>query len=86
MAETASGIRQKGIDLASSRCGIELVDAFGRRKIGLNCFDFGTAVTKRGRRLLDLTFVSRDQQIVTLVCTENLNSDVVTIKSAKDRI
>ena len=51
MAETAPGICQKGVDLTALHGRIELVHAFGGRKIGLKGFDFGAAAAKRGRRL-----------------------------------
>ena len=40
VAETATGIRQQSIDWPAFRRGIELVHTFGRRKIGLDSFDF----------------------------------------------
>jgi hypothetical protein len=43
MAKSAPRFCQKDIDLATLRGGIQLVYAFGRRKIGLEGFDFGTA-------------------------------------------
>ncbi len=67
MAEAAPRIRQEGIHLTTLRSRIELVHAFGRRQIGLECFDLGSDVPKGCRRLLDLRFVGRDQKVVALL-------------------
>jgi hypothetical protein len=67
MAETASRIRQEGIDLTALGGRVQLVDAFSRGQIRLNGFDFSAPVTKGSRRLLDLGFIGRNQKIVALL-------------------
>ena len=68
MAKAAAGIRQQGIDLTTLRRRIELVHAFGCRKIGLKSLDFRAIALERSRRLLDLGLVRRDQKIVAFLC------------------
>ncbi|MDB5091863.1 MAG: Alcohol dehydrogenase GroES domain protein, partial [Mucilaginibacter sp.] len=90
MAETAPGIRQKGVDLTTLRGGIQLVYTFGRRKIGLKGFDFGAGVTKGSRRLLDLRFVRRDQKVVPFLAQRFANSNPMPVDApvtiAKGRV
>jgi hypothetical protein len=54
VAEPAAGIRQQGVDLTPLRGRIELIHAFGRRKIGLERFDRRALAPQRSRRPFDL--------------------------------
>jgi hypothetical protein len=66
MAETAPRVRQECFYGTALCSRIKLVDAFDRRKIGLEGFDLGTAASKESRYLLDLRFVGCDQKVVAL--------------------
>ncbi len=67
MAEAAPRIRQKGINLTTLRSCIQLVHAFGRGQIRLECLDLGSTFKKGCRRPLDLGFVGRNQKVVALL-------------------
>jgi len=90
MAETAPGIRQKGIDLTTLHGRIKLVHTLGGRKIGLKGFDFGAAVTKGSRSLLDLRFVRCDQKVVAFFAQRFANSNPIPVEApvtiAKGRV
>ena len=59
VSETLAGIRQQGVDRASFDRFIKFVDAFGRRQIGLNCFNFHADLAELICRLDYLRFVGR---------------------------
>ena len=64
LAEPAAGIGQQRIDRPAAGGGIELVDAFRRREIGLHRIDLPRRSSAQpGSRLLDLRLVGGDQQV-----------------------
>jgi hypothetical protein len=64
----AAGIRQQGVNLSALHGRIKLVHTFGCRKISLKGFHLRAIAPERGRRLLDLRFVRRDQKVVAFIC------------------